>query len=409
MKRLFTALLLLALLTGCGARAETEDRALSGPETPPEVPMAPGEGVSMALEHLVYDPSLTRYTYFIRNGTGKTVEFGEPYSIQRREGSRWQEVSQPGAFTAIGYALGPGESLALTCVLDPGEAEPGEYRLVKTVGDTVLYAKFALGGSIYTAETPYGLRPLEDLPEAYGADTASELDVVFAGDGMGNQEAVEEFLFKAGLGASCQLRTVQDYGEGAVMVTDVLYENDSFLRRERLGGVVTEQRFSYLVTDGRDLYLSNGADWDSGERCGGARTLLIPEEAPAGMIAAVEEMTERRLAGNVTRYRLWSADGVWDACLTDVPTEFGVGWQREGQGSWGELFDLQNWDGVETGILGLAWQGDNTLLLKCETFDGGVSYHVFDPETKRLTAAGAEAWPVCSLPPAPEWRENGPR
>lgn len=74
------------LLGGCtgkgGQRAE-------------EAPAAP-EGLTMELEHGVYDPSLTTYTYMIRNDTDETVEFGEPYSIQRKDGEGWTDLTMKG-------------------------------------------------------------------------------------------------------------------------------------------------------------------------------------------------------------------------------------------------------------------------------------------------------------------------
>lgn len=60
--------------------------------------------------------------------------------------------------------------MALTCGFSLFEETPeaGEYRLVKEVGGSTLYAEFSLGESPYTAETPYGYAPLEELPEEYG-------------------------------------------------------------------------------------------------------------------------------------------------------------------------------------------------------------------------------------------------
>ena len=102
-------------------------------------------------------------------------------------------------------------------------------------------------------------------------------------------------------------------------------------------------------------------------------------------VEAVKEMTADRVAANITRYRVWSADGVWDAVLTENPTEFGVGWQKPGKGSRGRMYDLQDWDGLETAIWGLEWQEDGKLLLVCETADGGSSRLLFDPETEQFT------------------------
>ena len=170
------------------------------------------------------------------------------------------------------------------------------------------------------------------------------------------------------------------------MLIDAIYESGHFLWRMRQGDDVVEVRFSYIVTDGTDLYLSNGADWETAERYAGKELAwLVPmETAGPAEIEAVERMTEDRLAANTARYRVWSADGVWDAFLTDVPTEFGVGWQKPGEGSGGQIYDLNRWDGLETAIWGLDWQDDGKLLLVCETVDGGSSRLLFDPETEKF-------------------------
>lgn len=393
MKRILPLLLALALLAGCGAVTLPSDEPVA-PARPElaETPYQPsGTGPFMELERETYDPSLTQYTYFIRNATEETVEFGEEYAIQRREDGVWKDLTlrKNAGFTAIGYALKPGAAQALTCSLDLYEEIPqaGSYRLVKTVGGQTLYAEFELGESAYTADTPYGFKPLEDLPETYGAAQAAESDVVFTGDGVKNDGAVEEFLYKVSLGVPCQLRTVQDYGEGAVMVIDTVYENDHFLWRVWNGGdEVPRQRYSYLVTDGADLYLSNGADWETAQRYANKELAWLVPAGTAGPAAVetVDAMTADRLAGNTARYRVWSADGAWDAFLTEDPTEFGVGWRKDGEGSGGRIYDLQDWDGLETAIWGLEWREDGKLLLFCETADGGSSRLTFDPARETM-------------------------
>ena len=394
MKKLFSMLLLILLLTACGAQkapAPAEEPAPpAGPVQEETVPETDVE-LFLELEHPVYDPSLTWYTYYIRNATEETVEFGEDYALQRREGDAWKDLTfrENAAFYAIGYALEPGGTMALTCGFGAFQEAPedGTYRLVKNVGGHILYAEFELGDSPYTAETPYGFAPLEDLPEIYDADTAAEADVVYTNDGVKNGAAVEEFLYKVGLGVSCQLRTVQDYGENTAMLIDAIYKNGHFLWRMRQGDDVVEQRFSYIVTDGTDLYLSNGADWETAERYAGKELAWLVPMGTAGpeLVSAVEQMTEDRLAANTARYRVWSADGAWDAFLTENPTEFAVRFHDKNGGGRGSMYDLNHWDGLETAIWGLEWQEDGKLLLVCETANGGSSRLTFDPETEKFT------------------------
>lgn len=392
MKRIFGSLLCVLLLAGCaaggsgGGAPQAENAAEPAPaETEAQ---KPGAGLFMEMEHACYDASMDRYTYFIKNGTDEDVEFGSVYSLQRRTDGGWRDVTigVPGDFTAIGYELQPGGVMALTCSYSTLLKTPGAYRLVKEVGGETLYAEFEIGDSPYTAETPYGFGPLEELPEDYGGASASDTDVVFTGDGVQNDGLAEEFLYKVSLGVPCQLRTVQDYGEGLPMVIDVIFENDSFLWRMWSDGKIYEKRYAYIVTDGGDLYLSNGADWENTAGRDSEKAFLLLEGTAAWLVPAVEDMTADRLAGNTARYRVWSADGVWRATLTETPTEFGVDWQKPGQGCGGSMYDLQDWDGLETAILGLDWQEDGRLRLTCGTADGGKSALFFDPEAKRLTS-----------------------
>jgi hypothetical protein len=275
----------------------------------------------------------------------------------------------------------------------------GTYRIVKKVGDQVCTGTFELvEDAEISAETPYGYSLLEDLPREYSAiqRTADgsnginlEAGVIFDGQGTYGVERVETFLKKTVLGIPNQLRTVQDYGEGAVMVIDVIYENDHFLWRMWQDGIVVEKRFSYIVTDGFSLYLSNAADWAGTQEYNSDKVFLVPEGQCQELIPRLEQEMEDRLAWNVTRYQVWSDDGVWSAGLADpefgTPTEFFLNWQKPGEGSGGTYCNLQDWDGLETEIRGLQWQEDGTLELTCMTQTGERSLLYYAPETGVLT------------------------
>ena len=142
-----------------------------------------------------------------------------------------------------------------------------------------------------------------------------------------------------------------------------------------------------MVTDGVDVYLSNGADWAGTEGYDSDRAFLLPAGSGETLVDLAEIMTEDRLAASTARYQVWSRDGVWCAQLTETPTEFGVDWRKPGEGYGGRLYNLQDWDVLETAITGLEWREDNTLLLTCETSDGGTSRLVFDPEHTTLETA----------------------
>ena len=64
----------------------------------------------------------------------------------------WEDLTirENAGWEAIGYTLGPGDTMALTCGFSLFEETPeaGEYRLVKEVGGSTLYAEFSLGESL---------------------------------------------------------------------------------------------------------------------------------------------------------------------------------------------------------------------------------------------------------------------
>ena len=412
MKRFWIGLLALLALAGCAGPAEAPD--IEPPEEPAEeldgmCDLLPEElaGVHMMMEREVYDPSLTTFTYFLVNHEEKPVEFGEPYRILRWTEEGYQELTpkEDWAFPAVGYTLAPGEAMALTCTLDRYEEtpEPGEYLLVKKLGSgSEISALLYLGESVYTAETPYGFGPLEDLPEGYGpVDAADTAAVCVSGKRVVNLENAKVFLQEALLGVPCQLRVVQYYGQNDPMIIDVIHEN-GYLWRMRHGDYIEERRYAYIVSDGTDLYLSNGADWESTLKYNSEKAFLLPETlAGEELVRIVLDDTAERLEYNTARYKLWSGDGVWCATLLsgESPTAFSVSWQRPEEGFWGGSYDLQDWDGLEASITQLEWRTDGRLTIRGETAEGGRFTDVFDPESEKLTAlTGGE---ICGLPLAP--------
>lgn len=413
LKRFWVGLLALLTLSGCGSPAMPEDQ-------PPEengdgtvcgfIEAEPGhEGLFIMMEREVYDPSLTTFTYFVVNHGEETIEFGEPYRILRwTEGEGYQELTprEDWAFLAVGYILEPGHAMALTCTLDRYEEtpEPGEYLLVKDLGNGgEATANIFLGESIYTADTPYGFEPLEDLPEGYGpVDAADTAAVCVSGKRVVNLENAKVFLQEAFLGVPCQLRVVQYYDQNDPMIIDVIHENGHYLWRMRHGGYMEERRYAYIVSDGMDIYLANGADWENTQTYKSEKAFLLPETlAGEELVQMVLDETAERLEVNTARYKLWSGDGVWCASLLagESPTAFSVFWQRPEEGFAGGSYDLQNWDGVESMIWELEWTVDGRLAIRGEDILGRRFTDIFDPETEKLTTLTGEE--ICGLPLAP--------
>lgn len=399
MKRTYLWLLAaVLLLSGCGGQTGDVYEQISIPEQNglllEQATVTEGAQFLLTTEWEVYDPSAEEIWFFIENRSGGDAAFGQPYTLEKwLDECGWYQVPfrEDTGWDDILYTLAPGGKQAACCHLslfDYSFSSGDCLRIVKEIEGQTCAAEFRLEeGAAVSAQTPYGFGPLEDLPERYTAsDAAGSGAVIFTDAGVENTEAVGAFLEKVSLGVPCQLRTVQDHGESTPMVIDVIWENDCFLWRMRSGGTeVSERRLSYIVTDGTDLYLSDGADWDAGERYGDQRVFLVPPLQGAEWVPDVEAMTADRLAWNTARYKLWSADGVWCARLTDEPTAFSVSWQKPGEGSGGRTYDLADWDGLETAITGLAWREDGKLTLKCETADGGTSRLTFDPEAGTLT------------------------
>lgn len=387
MRRIWICLLALLVLAGCGEQ-ETD-----AGEPPAEQETSSGSfSLELDTEWDVYDPSAEEIWCILSyEGEGDPLEFGAEYRLEVQTDSGWEQVPfvEGTGWDSVLYTLHVGESWAFPCVLSLFDYSftDGTYRVVKEIGDQTLTAEFTLtDGAAISAETPYGFGPMEDLPEDWDtAEASASGAVVFTEAGMENADAAETFLQKVSLGIPSQLRTLQNYYESWPMLIDVIYENDSFRWRMRTGGEITEKRFSYIVTDGTDVYLSNGADWDSTEQYDSDKAFLLPSGSGGDLVPAAQELMADQTAGSTIRYRIWSADGVWDASLTETPTEFGVGWQRPGEGSGGSLYDLGDWYDEELSIAGIIWEDDGTLGLTCETAAGGAIVPTFDPETGILT------------------------
>ena len=388
MKRIWICLLALLVLAGCGDPGDVAVTTVYETDDPPRA--------TLTAERDAYDPSVeTVWCVLSYEGEGEPLEYGASYWLDvREEDGTWTQVplAENTGWDAVLYTLPSGEKQAFPCSLsmfDYDFSGGGTFRVVKEIGDQTLTAEFTLReGAAISAETPYGFGPMEDVPE-YGdpAELANSGAAVFTEAGAENLDAAETFLEKVSLGIPCQLRTLQNYYESWPMLIDVIYENDSFRWRMRTGGELTEKRFSYIVTDGTDVYLSNGADWDSTERYDSDKAFLLPSGSGGDLVPRAQELMADQTAGNITRYRLWSPSGEW--CVRrsegDDPLDLSLVYSKPGYGSGSQGLDLGELRAGITGIRNMVWQADDTLHLTCETLGEGIQIFVYDPETEELT------------------------
>ena len=396
MKRLMGLILALSLLlTACGREEQTKGQPAGETVLPPTCAETVSETGDYAIvcEWEEYACDVGRITFFVENHTQEPLETGVDFRLETLgDNGAWYEVPlvQNAGWVALGLQIPAGERTPLECwfpMYDYDFSGGGTCRIVKELNGQTVAGSFKMTEiSMISAQQPYGFAPLEELPGDYSAADTVGNEVVFTESGAKNLAAVEVFLDKSGRGVDCQLRTVQDYGEGTPMVIDVIHENDHFLWRMWSAGQITEQRFSYIVTDGSGLFLSNAVDWHHTELYNSDTAFLIPEGVTGEMLTVVEGQAAGRLEGSVLRYRVWSTDGVYDAALTTEPDEFSVGWQKSGEGSRGELFSIQKRDGKERVLTALEWQGSD-LLLTCETVGAdGKEHWIFSGESWTLTA-----------------------
>lgn len=375
MRKILPLLLCVLLLIGCGASKE---------EVPPsERPWSTGDmvefdaettpsGVTLECEWTEYDVTAKSITFLLNNNTDTIIETGVDFTLEVRDGNHWKEIPmvENAGWPAVGIIIEPGTACAFSGALSvyDYEFEPGFYRVVKdgySAGFTM-----AEGADIST-ERPYGFAPLEE----FSAQDPKNCLVIENGAVSENEDLAELFLQKVSLDMDCQLRRVEKRSEGAVTVIDIIHENGRFLYRSLDSGRVGQTFFSYLITDGADIYLSNAADWETAMTRGldmavnmSGFSLLPPGCADTELVSLVQDMTAARLNANITRYKIWSPDGAMFASLTESPTTLSMG----GQG-YGTTADLQDYDGLETVILDITWDGDS-VLLTCETLDGETSF-----------------------------------
>ena len=365
--------------------------------------------VELAIEYPVYDSSVTSYNYAITNNTEDTITFGQAYSIEIYADGAWKALPllEDVGWDDIGYEAAPGESVtnAFSFWQYDFTVVDGTYRLIKsvTMGDgeaRLLCREFTIGQGEDAGEAGRadGV-PLEELPEEIDLET---FDCDLATDSVGtilagSQERVSAFLDRVAQGTPATLRLVTLTREGDPVIYDVVYENDHFLYRvdgtrdrfadseEKTAGIY-EQRYSYLVTDGEYLYLSDYASLDNasleGRRLEAGSTVILclgNFQDGEGLGEKVARMTEQRLSDNSALARYWSEDGTYWVDLTAEKDTFSVSTKGYGAGR-----TLPAQAGEDAEIYTAQWISPERVQLMY-TAQGGRTYRaVYDIQSERI-------------------------
>ena len=371
--------------------------------------------VVLSVEYPVYDKSVTAFNYSITNNTEETVTFGQAFAVEALLDGVWKSlpVLDGVGWESIGYLVEPGDtwSNSFSFWLYDYEVADGTYRLIKsvTVGETerLLCREFTIGESGITGDTPYGYEDLEDLSAEIDLETfACDLATDAVGEiKAGSQEQVAAFFEKVAMGTPSMMRLVSITREGDPILYDVIYENDHFLyrvdrSRDRYAdqdgqtAEIYQQRYSYLVTDGEYIYLSDYASLEfqnskTRHLEAGSNVILCLENFEGGedLAAAVEEMTEERLAGNRTMARYWSEDGTYWVGLTEEKNSFSVSSK-----SFGEVRTLPETAGEDAEIYSAQWlTADRVQLLFTSDESGGMYRAVYDKSQGKIVFIEAQS------------------
>ena len=407
--RMIWALLLLVLvgcLYACG-------RKQADPSPYSEDQFDQTGTIVLSIEHNQYDKSVTSFNYFVENNGENPITFGAPYEIERYRNGVWESLppAENTAWNDIAYVVEPGEKWSNAFSFFPYDytVTDGRYRLVKEIEGKLYCAEFIIGASDITADSPYGYDSLEKLPQTLDL-SAMDCDLMVDAAGTitgGSEERVADFLERVSLGTPAMLRMVCCTIEGAPVLYDIIYENNHFLlrrdaTRDQTGAEreIVQRRYSFLVTDGESIYLSDYATLDQdaldGRTISAGRCVVFSRDWFTqwdSLVSTVEEMTAQRLEGNTTLVRFWNAEGTYWVNLTASPLDYTVSSK-----SYGMSRTLSGWDeeGEETEIVTVRWEDEHTVrLLGRGQGDGGDQlgyYAVFDVEQEMVTNMGRSFW-----------------
>jgi hypothetical protein len=353
--------------------------------------------IILTTQHQVYGNDIERITCFLQNNTDKEYMYGEPYAIERFINGIWYQIPFPenSGWNALGYILLPKSTATIYVSLSylDYKFKDGTYRIVKNIGDKNYCATFELGESNITKATPFGFKDLKKLEKNYSKEKAiKDGVVVITYEGIENSKEIGEFVENVSRNIETMLRIIQYTIEGDPIITDITYhvDRDNYYTlsidnsRDHFAGKgkgISEIIYSYMVTDGTRLYLSNYAKWDKeNDKKNICLVDALENEEWISMVPIVEKMTENRLLSNITIYKEFSSDHTKIILLAEDPLEFGY----NNDNGLSEMRRIYNKMGIAVKIKEALWADTNTILLVCDTNSDMKYYEFFDIQSGKL-------------------------
>ena len=379
MKRAVCLILAAALVLGLAACEERKKVSPYGDDA-----FDTDSPVILTTENRSYDKSVESFTYWVSNYGEEPVTFSTDYTVEVKEGETWYSLPQAEEMTGSSgetETVAPGETVTgkFSFWQYDYEVVDGEYRLIMNIGGSLHRAYFSIGSSTALEEDPYGYGTLESLPSELDLDSLTyDIAISSAGEIIGgSEEHVITFLRKVADDTDGMLRIVSYGLSGQPVLYDVIYEEGCFLCRKDAtrdnGEAITQQRYSYLVTDGDYIYLSDQASLEekdlSGRWIEANRFVILAGSDFSlwdAMVELVEQMTEDRLEKDATLARYWSEDGTYWVNLTADPKDYTVSSKKHGMSrTLTEFLQLEEERGAEMEIVSAVWTGETQVRLSC--------------------------------------------
>lgn len=395
MKRVVCLLLVLALALGLAACQQKWEKSPYSEEE-----LHTSGTVILSTENRSYDKSVENFTYRISNYGKEEVTYSTDYAIETCQDGVWYslpQIAETEETTEETRTVAPGETVegSFSFLRYDYEVTDGEYRLVMTIGGKLCAAVFSIGAESYD-EDPYGYGTLESLPEELNLETLTYDIAINSGGEIigGSEEHVITFLEKVADGTPGMMRIVSYTLSDNPVIYDVEYDGSCLIcrkdttREPSAEQAITQQRYSFLVTDGEYIYLSDQATLDeealAGRQIEANRFAVLSSSGFSmwdTMVTLVEEMTAARLSEDATLARYWSEDGTYWVNLTASPKDFTVTSKKYGMSrTLTEFSQLEEERGAEMEIVSATWISQTQVRLNCrlQGSDEETWYATFD-------------------------------